>query len=153
MPLEKFFETRRKEIELDGGSKAVVRKINTMEAFRVTGVVPGVDRVKNDQVPGSGEPVSEDGKPKMDPEEIKKVSDEMIRAALVSIDGEMDPLGRGLIEMADLTTKDREAILSGVMDLMPTRGKGADGEGVPLAGTASDHKPADSLTGSDSVTA
>lgn len=133
MALEKFLETRRKEIDLAGDSKAVVRRIDTRDAFRATGVLPGVDKV-------------------IEMGAVKRVSEEMIRIALVSIDGEVDPLGRKLIEMEDLTSDDKEAILSGVMDLLPTRGKGADAAGVPLADTVSDQKPEDSSTGSGTAT-
>ena len=73
MSLEKFFETRRKTIELEGGIHAVVRTIDTREAFIAAGIVPGLQN--------------------MNQEQNVKVGRELVRLALVSLDGEADPIG------------------------------------------------------------
>lgn len=117
MALEKFFEARRKTIELEGGVPAVVRMIDTREAFAAVGLVPGVQNITQDQ--------------------NLKVGRELVKLALVSIDGEEDPIGRGLIKIEDLSLDDREAILTVVYDKLKTRGTGVGEGGVPLQPTGS----------------
>lgn len=117
MSLEKFFETRRKTIELEGGVPAVVRMIDTREAFVAAGIAPGLQGMKQ--------------------EDSVRVGRELVKLALVSLDGEEDPIGRGLIKIEDLSSDDREAILTVVYDKLNTRGM-AEGEGrIPLAPTGS----------------
>jgi len=117
MSLEKFFETRRKTVELEGGIPAVVRTIDTREAFIAAGIVPGMQNIGQEQ--------------------SVKVERELVRIALVSLDGEADPIGRGLIQIEDLSPDDREKILGVVYDKLKTRGTAADEGGVPLAPTGS----------------
>lgn len=117
MALEKFFEARRKTIELEGGIPAVIRTIDTREAFVAAGILPGVQTISQDQ--------------------NVKIGRELIKLALVSLDGEEDPIGRGLVKMEDFSLEDRERILEVVYDKLITRGKAEGEDGVPLAPTGS----------------
>jgi hypothetical protein len=117
MGLEQFFDSRRKAITLDGGVEAVVRMVDTREAFLAAGAMVGV------------EPITA--------EKSMVVGRELIRRALVSLGGEADPFGRELITIDDLTFEDREKILEVVYDKLSTRGKPEDTDGVPLAPTGS----------------